>query len=46
MSPTCFDVVAGVPTEIVVADFNDDGALDIAAGNNTQAEVTLLLSDA
>ncbi len=45
-SAVVFDVPAGAPTDVVVADFNEDGALDIAAGNDTQAELTLLLSDA
>lgn len=41
-----FDVEAGTPTDVVTADFNDDGAIDIAIGNATESTVGLLLSEA
>jgi hypothetical protein len=41
--PMVFDVDSGTPT---AADFNGDGATDIAVGNATQSTVSLLLSDA
>ena len=47
MEPSAvFDTEVGTPSDIVTADFNDDGAVDIAIGNANESAVGLLLSDA
>jgi len=43
---TVLAVSVGTPTDVVAADFNGDGALDLAVGNTSASAVTLWLSEA
>ncbi len=41
-----FQSEGAAPTNITAADFNEDGAVDLAVGNATESVITLLISDA